>query len=255
MKALLAPSAWAVSGMFHGALALGMLLVRHPAVAESAPPPPLEFVIAKAPPKPTAKPAPTVAPTPTVTHAPQPAALAPPPPTPTAAPPPESAPSPAPANADAPLDLTGTTLTADVGAFSTRVGNGAPMTGPIGAGRPAATAAPSVTATAAVASAGPALTLAADLSRLPEPPDLSDRLLEHYPDKARATGTPGRATLSLVISARGLVVAIELRSATDPEFGRACEDTLRGTHWSLPLDRSAKPTATRVGYTCQFEVR
>ena len=253
MKTLLAPSAWAVSGMFHGALALGMLLVRHPSVTEGAPPPPLEFVVAPTPPKPTAKAAPTVAQAPTATHAPQPAAIAPPPPTPSAAPPPEDAPPPQ--NADAPLDLTGTTLTADVGAFSTRVGNGAPMAGPIGAGRPAATGSPRATASAAVASAGPTLTLPADLSRLPEPPDLSGRLLDHYPDKARATGTPGRATLSLVISAQGLVVAIELRSATDPEFGRACEDTLRGTHWSLPLDRSAKPTATRVGYTCQFEVR
>ncbi len=253
MRTILLPSSWAVSGLLHGGAAALLFLGARGDTAQAPPPrPAMEFRVAPPPPPtqvPQVPPQPLDPPKPSApkTNAPAKAAL--PPPAPDTPPPP-------PAAADAPLDLTGNTLTSDKGGFATRVGNGEAMGGPIGGGGAPAprppTAAPSATATA---SAGNGLTRKEDLSRLPEPPDLTSRLLAHYPEKARATGASGRATLSVVIGADGRVAGVEVRSSSSPEFGRACEETLRGTRWVPPLDKAARPTATRVGYTCYFDVR
>lgn len=254
MRTILLPSSWAVSGLLHGGAAALLFLGARGGTSTAPPPrPPMEFrVPPPPPPKAAPQPEPLDPPKPSApkTNAP---AKAPPAKAP---PPPPDAPPPPPAAADAPLDLTGNTLTSDKGGFATRVGNGQPMGGPIGAGAaPPPRAAPAPSASASATGSGNGLTRKEDLSRLPEPPDLASRLLAHYPEKARATGASGRATLSLVIGADGRVAGVEVRSSSSPEFGRACEETLRGTRWVPPLDKAARPTATRVGYTCYFDVR
>ncbi len=253
MRTILLPSSWAVSGLLHGGAAALLFLGARGGVSTAPPPrPAMEFHVAPPAPPPQALQAPQVpkpldAPKPRAPKEIAPAKAAPPPPSPDAPPP---------AAADAPLDLTGNTLTSDKGGFATRVGNGEAMGGPIGAGGAPAPRPPAAApATTAAAGGGSGLTRKEDLSRLPEPPDLASRLLAHYPEKARATGASGRATLSLVIGADGRVAGVELRSSSSPEFGRACEETLRGTRWVPPLDKAARPTATRVGYTCYFDVR
>ncbi len=253
MRTILLPSSWAVSGLLHGGAAA--LLFLGARTGTSPPPPPrpaVEFRVPPPPPKAAPQPEPVEPPKPSAPKTSAPAKVAATP----APPPPPDTPPPPPAAADAPLDLTGNTLTADKGGFATRVGNGAPMGGPIGAGgSPAPRPAPAAPSASAGVPGGNGLTPKEDLSRLPEPPDLASRLLAHYPEKARATGASGRATLSLVIGADGRVAGVEVRSASSPEFGRACEETLRGTRWVPPLDKAARPTATRVGYTCYFDVR
>jgi TonB family protein len=256
MRTILLPSSWAVSGLLHGGAAALLFLGARGGTSQAPPPrPPMEFRVAPPVPPPAPdtappQPEPLDPPKPSAPKSSAPTKAAPPPPAPDTPPPP-------PAAADAPLDLTGNTLTSDKGGFATRVGNGQAMGGPIGAGasptpRPPV-AAPTAASTAA--SGGNGLTRKEDLSRLPEPPDLTSRLLAHYPEKARATGASGRATLSVVIGADGRVAGVEVRSSSSPEFGRACEETLRGTRWVPPLDKAARPTATRVGYTCYFDVR
>ncbi|MFO0668224.1 MAG: TonB family protein [Polyangiaceae bacterium] len=154
----------------------------------------------------------------------------------------------APPAVDSPLDLTGTTLTSERGDFA--VGSGSGGGGGVAAAPPAR--APS---RAAPASTGPAIVRPEDLSRLPAPPELSGALLAHYPARARALGETGRATLSLIVYQDGAVGGIEVRSATSEEFARACRETLLASRWAPPLSKDGRSVATRVGYTCHFDVR
>jgi TonB family protein len=129
------------------------------------------------------------------------------------------------------------------------------MTGAIGAGGggPA-----TKTSGVAVATAGRGpleLTPKEDLARLPAPPDLTDRLLAMYPARAKTLGDTGQATLSLVVLPDGQIGTIDVRSASSTEFAKACKDTVAGSRWAPPLDRNGKAVATRVGYTCRFDVR
>jgi TonB family protein len=125
------------------------------------------------------------------------------------------------------------------------------MDGPIGGGGRA----PAQRAAVPATGGGLALTPKEDLSRLPAPPDLTDRLLAMYPPRAKALGDAGRASLSLVVLADGRVASIDVRSATSADFAQACKDTVAGSRWAPPLDRNGKAVATRVGYTCRFDVR
>jgi TonB family protein len=127
------------------------------------------------------------------------------------------------------------------------------MTGPIGAGGGSAT--PPRAAASAPGGGGLTLTPKEDLSRLPAPPDLTDRLNAMYPPRAKTLGDAGRASLSLVVLPDGQVGAIDVRSASSADFGKACKDTVAGSRWAPPLDRNGKAVATRVGYTCRFDVR
>lgn len=264
MSAFPKPSSWAVSVILHvGAFA--WLLASAARAGEPPPPPPPPFEIQMTPPPP---PIPTPAPPEPTAPSPPPPELIPrsspvttsPPPSPP--PPPTKAAEPAPPPEAAPLDLTGTTLADDRGAFAVRAGNGAPMTGPIGPGGGGALPPPAPSGRPG--SAGPAappppkapeLTPRESLSKLPSPPDLSGALLASYPEKAKAAGERGRATVSLIVHADGRVGGLEVRSATAPEFAEACLGVLRGSRWGAPLDKDGRLTASRVGYTCQFDVR
>lgn len=254
MFADLAPSSWLTSVLAHVAgIGAVLLLVR------SAPPLPVapetvELTMAAVEPPPAPPPEVIV---PAEVPAPREiTAAAPPRPKAPVERPREPAPAKA-SDVEAPA-LTGTTLTSERGSFTSIVGDGTAMDGPVGpggGGTAAPVAAPAAPAAPAPASGGAALTARADLARLPAPPDLSARLLANYPARAKALGDAGRATLSVVVLPDGTLGAIDVRSATSAEFGKACRDTLTGSRWLPPVDRSGRLVATRVGYTCRFDVR
>jgi periplasmic protein TonB len=213
-------------------------------VIEPEPPPPPPPEVKEEPPKPPepepARPKPV----------PKPAAAKPEP-----EPPPEQV-KPAP---EAPVDLTGVTLTGEDGAsWSSIVGSGEALKGP----------APRVAAVTgkdrggsnqgAVGGQGdkPLLVSEASLSRKPVPPDGMDALLErNFPPRARAQGVSGSALLRVRIQADGSVSDMQtLRETGDHGFGAACMKTLRVRRWQPPLDRTGRPVATEIRYSCEFEV-
>jgi TonB family protein len=248
-------SSWLASVVAHAGLSMWML-VGSSVPSAAAPAEVVEMTIAPAEPPPP-MPTEVSAPPPPLPAAPRVEAHAAKEPRPIEQPKSEPAPvAPEQASDEPVLDLSGTTLTSERGSFVSRTGNGGAMNGPIGAGgaRPAP-------ASGGAASSGPvgggdvALTPKENLSRLPAPPDLADRLLALYPSRAREAGDAGQASLSLVVLPDGRVGAIDVRSATSADFGRACKDTVAGSRWAPPLDRNGKAVATRVGYTCRFDVR
>jgi outer membrane biosynthesis protein TonB len=165
--------------------------------------------------------------------------------------------APAPQRAETPADFTGVTLTNNaVGAWATPVGNGKAMTGPVGTpgadvtgkSRAGGGAAPTVTRE------GPRTVGLGDLSQPPRPPGLSDQLERNYPDDARSRGVSGKAVMRLRVMPDGHVRELVVISESHAGFGEACQQTLRGSVWSPPLDLQARPVSTLVSYTCTFEV-
>jgi protein TonB len=176
-----------------------------------------------------------------------------------AEPEPEEAPEPetppADATSDEPVaDFTGETLVAEggVGGWSTRVGSGAPLRGPVGKiGDPTgATGPPGPT--------GPRVVAAEDLERRPAPPAGMDPLLEtNYPKRARLQGVEGSVLLRVRILPDGRLGAMTVLRETPEgwDFAEACRKTLRdGGRWERPIGRGGAPVATDVKYACRFEV-
>jgi len=163
----------------------------------------------------------------------------------------------------APLDLTGVTLAGDSGsAWSSVVGNGRTMTGPLGPvrARPRATAEPSpVKAKGKGKRAGsgrrrPAEVKLADLSERPQPANLDAKLRLNYPKQARDQQISGVAVVRARIGPRGRVDQVRVMSESYEGFGGACSATLHGSRWSVPRDQQGRPVATWVRYTYRFVV-
>jgi len=166
-------------------------------------------------------------------------------------------PEPVPA-APPPVDLRGVTLTNDTGgaAWSSAVGNGSALSGPVGpigalAARPAASDAP---ARPSARSAEIALVDAADLSTRPVPPALAGDLRERYPAAAKQRGVGGSASVQARIEPDGRVRQVRLENETFAGFGDACKRTLLASVWSPPRDKEGRKVATMVRYTCRFVV-
>ncbi len=247
------PSSWAASGLLH-AVAFGSLVVvsRREVVPGTNPAPlPVEYRVELSPPRAPPAAAAASAPEPTPKRNEVPREL---PDRRTSAParsvasPVIAAEQPAEDGATSgPLDLTGAGV-GGAGTFALQVGGGSGLGGG-GRVAPSASAAPAVSQTPVIP------TPSAELSRLPVPPDLGAALLAHYPSRARAAGESGTAVVSLVVLPDGRVSEVVVRSASTPDFGRACVETLRSSRWLGPIDRHGRPTLTRVGYTCAFDVR
>lgn len=168
----------------------------------------------------------------------------PPPPEPQAAPPPEEV-----------ADFTGVTLTAEGGgSWSTVVGTGAPLKGPIGKIRTQ----PEPQQAAKAAPAGPRFVPAGSLARKPQPPPGLGALLEqNYPRRARMQGIGGKARVLLRILPSGRASDIRVVEESPDGFGFAmsCVETLRrGGAFSPAIDRSGTAVATEVPFNCSFEV-
>lgn len=160
---------------------------------------------------------------------------------------PESAQTPEPVRAQtpaAPLDLSGITLTGNGS------GPGFPQTngssGKLQLQRP--------TRPASVQPSAPRIVSAADLSERPKPPALDGVLAAHYPAELRRRGISGQAIVSARLESDGVVRSASVVSESEPGFGSACRQTLLGSRWSPPRDRTGQPVATRVSYTCRFRV-
>lgn len=162
--------------------------------------------------------------------------------------------------AETPTDFSGVTLTNDGPGpgWASATGNGAAMHGPIGTpgrkvtGRSLDGAAGGTQA--GPAREGPPVLGLADLSRPPRAPVLNDVLERNYPNEARKRGIQGNAMLRVRIMPDGHVRDLIVLAESEPGFGDACRRTLRGSVWSPPLDRGARPASTYVSYTCKFEV-
>jgi outer membrane biosynthesis protein TonB len=164
-----------------------------------------------------------------------------------------SAPAQAPQVAETAADFTGTTLTNDTpgAGWASATGNGRAMSGPIGkagalvTGRNREGAAPAADDVVGLG----------DLGRPPEAPNLADALERLYPETARKQGLAGTARMRLRVLPSGAVAELALMTESGAGFGEACRQSLRGSHWSPPLDRGGQAVSTYVQYTCRFEVR
>ena len=169
-------------------------------------------------------------------------------------------PAPAPASVPAPpdpvpvADLTGVTLTNDgtAAGWSSAVGNGGAMVGPIGRAGHAGPAAPT---NSPPAPAGASMVPLADLRRRPAPPDLDAALEHNYPEQARREGLTGSAVVRARILPSGAIATIQPLSASAPAFADACRRTLAGSRWSPPIDAVGHPCTTEIRYICRFELR
>jgi outer membrane biosynthesis protein TonB len=156
-----------------------------------------------------------------------------------------------PPDAPEPADFSGVTLTNEGAAWASPVGNGAPLTGPIGA--PGSTRVTRGRAPAAPA-AGDRVVALGDLSRPPHAPNLDTRLAANYPREARLAGTAGSAVIRARILVDGRVGPTRVVSESAPGFGVACQRTLAGSRWQPPLDADKQAVATDLAYTCTFAV-
>jgi len=156
-----------------------------------------------------------------------------------------------------PLDLTGTTLTAEGGAWAAQPGNGRASRGPIRIGRPRSgerALRTEVGAKPTRSSRGAPTVSAASLASPPRAPNLNATLARHYPAAAHARGIGGDAVVRVSIGPDGHVTSVAVMSESFPGFGAACRATVLGSVWSAPLDASGHAVATVVRYRCRFRV-
>jgi outer membrane biosynthesis protein TonB len=163
--------------------------------------------------------------------------------------------------AETPADFTGVTLTNDGpgAAWASATGNGGAMKGPVGTPGARITGRSGAGTTGGAepssASDGPPVVNAADLSKLPGAPVLTDMLERNYPNEARKRGVAGKAVMRLRVMPDGHLRDLIVVAESQGGFGEACKRTLRDSRWSPPLDRQARPVSTFVNYTCTFAVR
>ena len=224
------------------------------APARETAPPPVFIAIEAAPPPAPPVPAPTPPRELPPTVAARPVARAPRPPAQRVAVRPTIATAePRPTAAAEPADFSGVTLTNEAAAWSTPVGDGTPLTGPIGPPSPAVVTR-TRTATSSGGGTGDRVVAVGDLSRPPRAPNLDARLAANYPPEARDAGIGGSAVIRARILVDGRVGTTRVVSETAPGFGKACQHTLAGSHWQPPLDTNQQPVATDLSYTCIFAV-
>ena len=157
-----------------------------------------------------------------------------------------------------PAELRGVTLTNEsgTGSFSSIVGDGSALQGPLAPVAPRTPAPASVTRAAPPPQAIPAVPLVAlaDLSEKPRPPALGDALRTNYPAEARQRGVSGTATVKARVEPDGRIRTVSVVSETFPGFGDACRRTLVASRWSPPRDREGRAVSTAIRYTCRFVV-
>ena len=177
---------------------------------------------------------------------------------PEAEPPPEEAPPPSEAPAEEVADFTGTTLTAGDGAgWSTAVGSGGALKGPVGKiGNRTGPADPQLGAK--TVPVGQRVVPLASLSRKPSAPaGLNDLLQKNYPSRARMQGVEGRLVMKVRLLPSGRVGEMRVAEEFPPafDFAEACRKTLRESPPFAPgLDKDGNPVATDINFTCRFVV-
>lgn len=152
-----------------------------------------------------------------------------------------------------PADFSGLTLTNEGAGWSTPVGDGSPMRGPITApvAQQEVVKAPARTSGGGT---GDRVVAVGELSRPPKAPNLDGQLVANYPAEARAAGRSGSAVIRARILVDGRVGTTRVVSESAPGFGKACQRTLAGSRWQPPLDANQQAVATDLSYTCTFAV-
>jgi TonB family protein len=170
---------------------------------------------------------------------------------PATVPPPSAAPPPA---AETPADFTGTTLTNDGPGpgWAAATGNGLAMKGPVGT--PGAKVTGSSREGGLGDGSGPPVVGVGDLSQIPQAPDLASLLARYYPVEARRQGKSGKAVIRARIMPDGALRELKVISESQAGFGAACRQTLQGSRWTPPLDRTGQAVSTYINYACRFEV-
>ena len=100
----------------------------------------------------------------------------------------------------------------------------------------------------------PPVAALSDLSRKPQAPALDQALREHYPPAHRRTGTPGKASVRVLLSAQGRVLQARITTESAPGFGAACRKTLLRSQWSAPIDAQGRAVRTELTYRCIFTI-
>jgi outer membrane biosynthesis protein TonB len=100
----------------------------------------------------------------------------------------------------------------------------------------------------------PAAVALADLSRKPQAPELGGTLRQHYPPEHRRNGTPGQASVRVLLSEHGRVMRAEVTTESATGFGEACRKTLLNSRWSAPVDRAGNAVRTELTYRCKFTI-
>lgn len=214
----------------------------------------MEFEVAEPPPpavEPPPPPPPPPEPEPPKEKAPPKAAKAEPPPE--AEPPPPDAPPP-----EEVADFTGTTLTGEgPGGWTTVVGSGGALTGPVGKIGRKLSDQGTQTAAKPVAT-GPRVVALKSLARRPAAPAGLDALLaRHYPQRARAQGIEGKVVVSLRVLPTGRLTDLRIVREWPGgfDFADACRKLLReAPAFVPPLDRDGSAVAADIDFTCDFVV-
>ncbi len=250
-------------------------LVFAPVVPLQLPQPPddIEIVavtepVPEPPPEPEAEPEPEAPPEPAPESEPEPEpivrrervvrSLAP------SEPPPPSAEPPAPVEEQI-AEFMGETLTNDQGpGWSSAVGNGEPIEGPIGGPTGIATgrrrqgaASGEVGGTGTAPAAETRVVPFSDLSRQPRPRrDMNALLQRNYPPRARQLGVEGRAVIGFRIMPDGAATRLRTRSESpsDQGFAEACRRTVQQADWEPPLAQDGTAVATDATFECEFAI-
>jgi TonB family protein len=156
-------------------------------------------------------------------------------------------------------DFSGTTLTAEgAGGWSSVVGSGGEMKGPIGKAGAAVTGRNREGVEGGVVGGtGLRVVGEADLSRRPKAPggsDLNDALKREYPKQAQLQGIGGVARIRVRVMPTGKLSPLATLSESYPGFADACKRSLKNARFEPALDRSGLPVATDINYACEFEV-
>jgi len=159
-----------------------------------------------------------------------------------------------PAAAAEPADFSGVTLTNEGASWSSPVGDGSPLTGPIGPPAPAGITRTRTTTPSTGGGTGDRVVAVGDLSRPPRAPNLDTQLAANYPQEARVAGIGGTAVIRARILVDGRVGTTRVVSEGVPGFGKACQRTLAGSRWQPPLDKNQQAVATDLAYKCTFAV-
>ena len=226
---------------------------------------PTEVEIISEPPPLPELPEPEPEPEPEVVE-PEPAPVIPPPrrerPDPTTPPPPEEE-LPPPAAEEEIADFSGETLTVEgPGAgWTSAVGNGESMAGPIGApggqvtGR-RRTGTPDGVVGGSPTTPAETVVSVRDLREPPgEPGGVGDRLQRLYPTRLRSMSIEGSAVVRIRISANGGISRLRVLRASEPEFGEACLTAVRDSgSWRPAVGPDGQPAATEIRYNCEFSL-
>lgn len=109
-------------------------------------------------------------------------------------------------------------------------------------------------ATPMLANAAPRVAALSDLSQKPKAPPLDQALREHYPPAHRRSGTAGKASVRVLLTAQGRVLQARIMNESAAGFGAACRKTLLRSQWSAPIDAQGRAVRTELTYRCVFTV-